>query len=119
MQKRIKWASALGALAIVVAACGGGGAPAASPTAAGTTAAGLSGDIELWHSYSSGAGTELPALNQALAKVKTANGGLNVKVTEVPFDQLFNKIKTSWAAGEAKPDLFIAPNDSLGQQARD
>jgi arabinogalactan oligomer/maltooligosaccharide transport system substrate-binding protein len=123
MNNRMKWASALGALAIVISACGGGGAPpAASPTAGGTpaatTAAGLSGELELWHSYSSGAGTELAALNEALAKVKAANSGLNVKVTEVPFDQLFKKIDTSWAAGEAKPDLFIAPNDSLGAQVR-
>jgi arabinogalactan oligomer/maltooligosaccharide transport system substrate-binding protein len=123
MKTRMKWASALSALAIAVAACGGGGGATTAPTGGGTpasaSAAGLSGELELWHSYSSGAGTELKALNEALDKVKAANPGLNVKVTEVPFDQLFNKIKTSWAAGEPKPDLFIAPNDSLGQQARD
>jgi len=125
MKTRMKWASALGALAIVVAACGGGGGGTTAPTTGGGTpasasaAGALTGDLEMWHSYSSGAGTELKAMNEALDKVKAANPGLNVKVTEVPFDQLFNKIKTSWAAGEAKPDLFIAPNDSLGQQARD
>jgi arabinogalactan oligomer/maltooligosaccharide transport system substrate-binding protein len=120
MKSRMRWASALGALAIVVAACGGGGTGATpGATGGGSAAGGLSGELELWHSYSSGAGTELKALNEALDKVKAANPGLTVKVTEVPFDQLFNKIKTSWAAGEPKPDLFIAPNDSLGQQARD
>jgi arabinogalactan oligomer / maltooligosaccharide transport system substrate-binding protein len=123
MKSRMRWASALGALAIVVAACSSGGTGATPGTtgggASGSAAGGLSGELELWHSYSSGAGTELKALNEALDKVKTANPGLNVKVTEVPFDQLFNKIKTSWAAGEPKPDMFIAPNDSLGQQARD
>ena len=40
-------------------------------------------------------------------------------VTEVPFDQLFNKINTAWGAGETTPDMFIAPNDSLGFQARE
>lgn len=124
MRKRNGWIGALASLAIVVAACQGGGAPAtagATPggSPAATGGAALSGELELWHSYSSGAGTELNALNEALTAVKAASPGLNVKVTEVPFDQLFNKINTSWGAGEAKPDLFIAPNDSLGAQVRD
>ncbi len=127
MNRSVKRASAVATFAIVIAACAGGGAPqggatppaAGSPAATGGGQANLSGDLELWHSYSSGAGTELPALNDALNKVKAANPGLNVKVTEVPFDQLFNKINTAWGAGEAKPDLFIAPNDSLGAQVRD
>ena len=129
MHRRMKRASALATLTILVAACGGGGAPqdaggspaGGSPaaTGGGQAATNLSGDLELWHSYSSGAGTELAALNEALNKVKAANPGLNVKVTEVPFDQLFNKVNTAWGAGEAKPDLFIAPNDSLGAQVRD
>jgi arabinogalactan oligomer/maltooligosaccharide transport system substrate-binding protein len=96
-------------------------AASSQPSAGGSTGAitGLSGELELWHSYSSGAGTELDALNEALARVKAANPDLTVTVTETPFDQLFNKINTQWGAGEPSPDLFIAPNDSLGFQARE
>jgi arabinogalactan oligomer/maltooligosaccharide transport system substrate-binding protein len=139
--KNYRWTSALVALALILSACGTTGASptagGASPTSAATGAepteggespeptegggpiTGLAGELELWHSYSSGAGTELQALEEALARVEGANPDLDVTVTEVPFDQLFNKINTAWAAGEPKPDLFIAPNDSLGFQARE
>ena len=80
--------------------------------------AALAGEITLWHSYSSGAGTELDALNQVLDSVKAANPELVVNVLEVPFADLFNKYNADAATG-AGPDLFIAPNDSLGFQARE
>ena len=35
----------------------------------------LEGEITLWHTYSSGAGTELDALNQVIANVGAANPG--------------------------------------------
>jgi arabinogalactan oligomer/maltooligosaccharide transport system substrate-binding protein len=41
-----------------------------------------------------------------------------VTVLEVPFADIFNKYNADAATG-AGPDLFIAPNDSLGFQARE
>ena len=37
---------------------------------------------------------------------------------EQPFDQIFNKWRTE-VAGGGGPDMFIAPNDSLGKDARE
>jgi len=78
----------------------------------------MAGELTIWHAYSSGAGTELDALNETLANVQGANPDLKVTVLEVPFADLFNKYNADAATG-AGPDLFIAPNDSLGFQARE
>jgi arabinogalactan oligomer/maltooligosaccharide transport system substrate-binding protein len=100
--------AALGAtLALAV-----GAAPVAAQDAA------LEGDLTLWHTYSSGAGTELDALNTVLENVKAANPGLNITVLEVPFGDVFNKFQLEVASGGG-PDLVIVPNDSLGQLTRD
>jgi arabinogalactan oligomer/maltooligosaccharide transport system substrate-binding protein len=118
----------LAGLTIAVAACGGGGAtsspaasqpPAASPGASAepSAMAALGGEVTLWHSYGSGGG-ETGALNKVLDTVRAANPELTINVIEQPFDQIFNKWRTETAAGEG-PDMFIAPNDSLGQDARE
>jgi arabinogalactan oligomer/maltooligosaccharide transport system substrate-binding protein len=130
MKITIRAAGLLCALTIAVAACGGGATPspsASSPAAsgpAGSAPAGsagaaepLSGDITLWHSYGSGGG-ETGALNTVLDAVRAANPDLNIEVVEQPFDQIFNKWRTEVAAGGGA-DMFIAPNDSLGQDARE
>jgi arabinogalactan oligomer/maltooligosaccharide transport system substrate-binding protein len=131
MNARIRVLGALAGLSIVVAACGGGATPSPSAGASGTpaasggesvapsesAAAALSGDITLWHSYGSGGG-ETGALNTVLDNVRTANPDLNIEVVEQPFDQIFNKWRTEVAAGGGA-DMFIAPNDSLGQDARE
>ncbi|MFP5341861.1 MAG: extracellular solute-binding protein [Candidatus Limnocylindria bacterium] len=130
MKQHLRLAALVAGAAIIAAACTGGGAttapstaPSVAPSDAPTSApseapSGLSGEITLWHSYSSGAGTELDALNQVLDSVKAANPELVVNVLEVPFADLFNKYNADAATG-AGPDLFIAPNDSLGFQARE
>jgi ABC-type glycerol-3-phosphate transport system substrate-binding protein len=96
MQRRL--AMLLASAAIIAAACSSGGAttaPSADASAPASTPpestapesqapAGLAGEVSLWHSYSSGAGTELDALNQVLDAVKTANPELTVEVLEVP-----------------------------------
>jgi arabinogalactan oligomer/maltooligosaccharide transport system substrate-binding protein len=131
MNARIRVLGALAGLSIIVAACGGGATP--SPSGAATSspaasadasaepsesmAAALSGEITLWHSYGSGGG-ETGALNTVLDEVRAANPDLTIDVVEQPFDQIFNKWRTEVAAGEG-PDMFIAPNDSLGQDARE
>ena len=132
MNTKLRVLGVFAGLTIAVAACGGGASPSpaastgasASPAAStGTSpepsasAAALTGEVTLWHSYGSGGG-ETGALNKVLDQVRAANPGLTIEVIEQPFDQIFNKWRTETAAGEG-PDMFIAPNDSLGQDARE
>jgi arabinogalactan oligomer/maltooligosaccharide transport system substrate-binding protein len=95
-----------------------GSAGASGEPSASAAAVQLEGALTIWHSYSSGAGTELDALNQVLDEVKAESPGLQIDVLEVPFNDLYNKYNADAATG-AGPDLFIAPNDSLGFQARE
>jgi arabinogalactan oligomer/maltooligosaccharide transport system substrate-binding protein len=95
---------------------------AAATTAAGTTAAAalpITGKITFWHAYGSGGSGigEPAALAKALEQFKKDYPNVTVEALDVPFDQIFNKFKTEAAAGGG-PDLFIAPNDSLGDLAR-
>jgi arabinogalactan oligomer/maltooligosaccharide transport system substrate-binding protein len=109
---KLRLASAIAAVAIVAAACGGASAtpaPSAAP-------AGLNGAITLWHSYGSGGG-EGTAFLKALKVVQDANPGLKVTVVEQPFSDIFKKWETDVAAGGGA-DMFIAPNDNLGSEAR-
>jgi len=112
------------ALVLVLVACTGA-QPTASPTAAPTdapTAApteapmGLEGSLTMWQTYGSGAGTEGAALIEALDLVRAENPGLTVDVVEVGFGDLFNTYQLQASSGD--PDLFVAPNDSLGDLAR-
>ena len=129
MKKHLRFVALVAGAAIIAAACASGGAstaPSAAPESAapGSAApgseapAGLTGEVSLWHSYSSGAGTELDALNQVLDTVKAANPDLTVEVLEVPFADIYNKWNTDVATGGG-PTMFIAPNDSLGFQSRE
>jgi arabinogalactan oligomer/maltooligosaccharide transport system substrate-binding protein len=130
MKKQLRLAAMVAGVAIIAAACAAPGAstapsaasvaPSAAPGSAapGSQApAALEGEITLWHSYGSGGG-ETGALTTVLDKVRAANPGLTIDVVEQPFDQIFTKWRTDVAAGEGA-DMFIAPNDSLGQDARE
>ena len=96
-------------------------APAAtSGSSAGgamTAPTGLKGKITVWEAYGSGGSAEGDAFQKALAQLKKDSPDLQVTDLDVPFDQLFTKFETEAAAGGG-PDLFIAPNDSLGKEAR-
>lgn len=132
MNTKLRFASLVGAVAIIAAACGGGtattapttapssaasmGAESMAPESAAPSAApSLSGEITLWHSYGSGGG-ETGAFQKALGAVLVANKDLKVNVVEQPFSDIFNKWNTDVAAGGG-PDMFIAPNDNLFSQA--
>lgn len=132
MKRHLRLAALLTGLVIVAAACSSGGtatsapaaseapataAPASEAPASAEAPASLTGEITLWHSYGSGGG-ETGALDKALEAVRGANPDLTINVVEQPFDQIFNKWRTDVAAGEGA-DMFIAPNDSLGQDARE
>jgi arabinogalactan oligomer/maltooligosaccharide transport system substrate-binding protein len=104
--------------AIAAAACSSGAtsAPSTAPSGGGGTTA-LTGALTVWHSYGSGAGTEAKALKTVTDKIVAANPGLKLTIQDVKFDDLFKKFELEAASGKG-PDLFIAPNDSLGKEAR-
>lgn len=137
MKNPLRLAALTASAAILAVACSSGttsNAPSSAPASesaaassssgasasasASASAGGLSGTLTIWDSYSSGGSAEGTALIQALAKARQAFPNLTINRVSVPFDQLFNKINTGWGAGEATPDMFIAPNDSLGDQTR-
>ncbi len=83
-------------------------APAAGPT--------VKGNVTIWNGYHTGDNEE-KALTQLIDAAKKAYPDAKITVLQIPFDQLFNKFETESAAGGG-PDMFIAPNDSLGKEAR-
>jgi len=93
-------------------------APATAAVTAAPTAAPLSGELTIWTAYGSGGSTEGAVMDEVLAKLATVYPGLKVNRVEVPFSDLFKKVETAWGAGEKTPDMFIAPNDSLGSETR-
>ncbi len=138
MHRSIRLLGALAALTIVVGACSSGAtsAPTAAPaTAAPATEAPateapateaptaaptptLSGKLTIWDTYGSGGSAEADAMIAALDAAKTAFPDLTIERVNVPFSDIFNKTNAGWGAGDATPDMFIAPNDSLGVQTR-
>jgi len=95
-------------------------APSAAASAAASaapSAAPLSGSLTVWEAYGASGSAEKDAFTQMVANVQTANPDLKVTVLDVPFNNLFNKFETEAAAGGG-PDLYIAPNDSIGKEAR-
>jgi arabinogalactan oligomer/maltooligosaccharide transport system substrate-binding protein len=90
---------------VLLSACGtaGGG---------GCTAA----EVTFWHAYGTGSAEE-QALTKVLEQAKTDLPNITINVLQVPFNDIFNKYRTDVASG-AGPDMFIAPNDDLGNDAR-
>ncbi|MEA2606495.1 MAG: arabinogalactan oligomer / maltooligosaccharide transport system substrate-binding protein, partial [Chloroflexota bacterium] len=137
MNTRLRVLSTLGAMAIAVSACTSGStpAPAASQPAASQPAASqpagsapaasvgapsaapLTGSLTIWEAYGASGTSEKDAFDKIVGNVKTANPGLTVTVTDVPFNNLFTNFETQ-AAAQSGPDMYIAPNDSLPNEAR-
>ncbi|HEX7611836.1 MAG TPA: hypothetical protein VF371_03610 [Candidatus Limnocylindrales bacterium] len=139
MHKTTRLVGLFGALAIVVGACSSGAtnAPSAAPSAAASaaasaapsaaaseaasaapSAAALTGKLTIWDTYGSGGSAEADAIIAALALAKTTFPDLTIDRVNVPFSDVYNKTNAGWGAGDATPDMFIAPNDSLGVQTR-
>ena len=95
-------------LTMVLAAC-------AQPTAAPTTAA-APAEVTFWHAYGTGSAEEV-ALTKLLTQAATDLPDVKINVLQVPFNDIYNKYRTDVGAGGG-PDMFIAPNDSLGDDAR-
>src|SRR6266487_465132 len=96
-------------------------APAATeaPTEAATAAptqAPAAAELTIWHGYHTG-GSEEAALTKLVNQYQTDHPEVKVTVLAIPFDQIFNKYETDTAAGGG-PDMFTAPNDSLGNEVR-
>jgi arabinogalactan oligomer/maltooligosaccharide transport system substrate-binding protein len=88
-----------------LAACGGGGGASSQVT-----------EVTFWHAYGTGSAEEV-ALAKILEQAKTDLPQYKINVLQVPFNDIYNKYRTDVAAGGG-PDMFIAPNDSLGDDAR-
>jgi arabinogalactan oligomer/maltooligosaccharide transport system substrate-binding protein len=124
---------ALAGLTIIAAACSspsasqapaatsGGAASQPAATSGGESAApsaaALTGTLTIWEAYGASGTSEKDAFDKIVGNVKTANPGLTVNVTDVPFNNLFTNFETQAAAGSG-PDMYIAPNDSLPSEAR-
>ncbi len=124
MKHKLQLGTLVAVAAIAFAACSGGSTPSpstAAPSASAAASTGpatLSGSLTLWHSYgSSGGNAEFKAFSRIAENIQAANPDLKLTILEVPFDQIFKKFETESAAGGG-PDMFIAPNDSLGSEVR-
>lgn len=73
-------------------------------------------EVTFWHAYGTGSAEE-QALTKVLEQAAVDMPQYKINVLQVPFNDIFNKYSTDVASG-AGPDMFIAPNDSLGDQAR-
>ena len=76
----------------------------------------LTGEVTLWHAYQTGSSEET-TLAELVANAQKANPDLKINVLQIPFSEIFNKYQTEVAAGGG-PDMFVAPNDDLGNWAR-
>jgi arabinogalactan oligomer / maltooligosaccharide transport system substrate-binding protein len=90
-------------------------APAAAPTTAPAAATSI-GAVTIWDGYHTGDNEE-KSINQLVAAAGKQFPDAKITVLEIPFDQLFNKFETEAATGGG-PDMYIAPNDSLGKEVR-
>ncbi|MDH3306841.1 MAG: extracellular solute-binding protein [Acidimicrobiia bacterium] len=122
MQRWMKLAALLSALALFAAACGGSDtAETVAPTPDETTATtqattdttmaeemmGLTGTVTLWHGWTE---AEIGSLNDVIAGFKAIYPDVTVNVLFTPFDDLQNKVETSWGTGEG-PTVVIGATD--------
>jgi arabinogalactan oligomer / maltooligosaccharide transport system substrate-binding protein len=90
---------------MLLSACGGGGGGTTTQT-----------EVTFWHAYGTGSAEEI-ALGKVLTQAAIDLPQYKINVLQVPFNDIYNKYRTDVAAGGG-PDMFIAPNDSLGDDAR-
>jgi arabinogalactan oligomer/maltooligosaccharide transport system substrate-binding protein len=134
MNTKLRVLGAFAGLTIIAAACSSPGASQAPAATSGgeasqpaatsggasgeaPSAAPLTGSLTIWEAYGASGTSEKDAFDKIVGNVKTANPGLTVNVTDVPFNNLFTNFETQAAAGSG-PDMYIAPNDSLPSEAR-
>ncbi|MHB8088401.1 MAG: sugar ABC transporter substrate-binding protein [Anaerolineaceae bacterium] len=91
-------------------------APVAATEAPVATEAMEPVEVTFWHAYGTGSAEEL-ALAKNLEQAAIDMPEIKINVLQVPFNDIFTKYSTDVAAGGG-PDMFIAPNDNLGNDAR-
>ena len=72
--------------------------------------------MTLWNAYQTGSAEET-TLAELIKNAQAQFPDLQINVLQIPFDQIFNKPQTEVAAG-SRPDMFVAPNDDLGNWVR-
>ena len=124
MDTRKRIASLIAGVAIVAAACGTTATPSPSvepsvaPSVEPSAEPTLSGKITVWHAYgSSGGSAEFRAFSRILEDMKIAYPDLEIEAIEIPFSDIYKNFEAESGAGGG-PDMFIAPNDSLGGEVR-
>jgi arabinogalactan oligomer / maltooligosaccharide transport system substrate-binding protein len=101
--------------AMIMSACATATTQAPAETAVPPTAATVT-EVTFWHAYGTGSAEEV-ALTKVLAQAAIDMPQYKINVLQVPFNDIFNKYRTDVAAGGG-PDMFVAPNDSLGDDIR-
>jgi len=103
---------------MMLAACGTKATEAPKATAVPATEApkGPTGEVTLWHAYSTGSAEEA-TINELITNAQAAFPNMKINLLQIPFDQIFNKYQQEVAAGGG-PDMFVAPNDDLGNWVR-
>ena len=93
-----------------------GKTPSAAAPAPAVALAPVTGEVTLWNAYQTGSAEET-TLAELIKNAQAANPDAKINVLQVPFADIFNKYQTEVAAGGG-PDMFVAPNDSLGDWVR-
>jgi arabinogalactan oligomer/maltooligosaccharide transport system substrate-binding protein len=92
---------------LALVACGGGGGEVAPEEKI---------EVTFWHAYGTGSAEEI-TMGKILEQAAIDLPQYQINVLQVPFNDIYNKYRTDVAAGGG-PDMFVAPNDSLGDDAR-
>jgi arabinogalactan oligomer / maltooligosaccharide transport system substrate-binding protein len=132
MNRKFALGSLVLAASMILSACGGAtptAAPKAEAPAAATQAPAATEapapteapkaevkEVTFWHAYGTGSAEET-AMTKLVAQAGKDLPNIKINVLQIPFNDIFNKYRTDVAAGSG-PDMFIAPNDSLGDDAR-
>ena len=77
----------------------------------------IEGDITLWHAYQSGS-TDESLLSALIKNAQDHFPDLSVNVLQIPASEIVRDYQIDVIAGGG-PDLFLAPNNGLGNWARD
>ncbi len=77
----------------------------------------IEGDITLWHAYQSGS-TDESVLSALIKNAQDHFPDLSVNVLQIPASEIVRDYQIDVIAGGG-PDLFLAPNNGLGNWARD
>lgn len=72
--------------------------------------------LTLWHSYAADS-PEAGIVDDLVAQAQVSMPDLKIVAVAIPGDEIINRFETEAAAGGG-PDLLLAPNDSLGREAR-